>query len=396
MERDCFRIDVVMTVVMFCSSSSHVLELTEVVFKVHSDEIVLLSQYTDDVFSESLSMCALMCLLQEKCCVASFSDETSICRLDKSENCCAVNTVALGSRALKRNNYVPPECTECVRFGMSLYKIIEVTATWSEAMNNCTCFGGYLAEIETEAESGFITNELFTRNTGAFGYWLGGYNFNNDSDLEWISKPNERMPYYNFAFNEPNQPASERCLLAYTNFNFEWVDVNCHMIAAYVCHGYWLGGLNFNNDSDLEWISKPNERMPYTYWAPNEPSQPSIENYLMAFKHRNFKWDECKCQGGKLIEIETKKENDFILTALKTRNTGALGYWLGGYNFNNDFDLEWMSYPGQDMPFDGTGVGEPNNPFTELCLAAWEDIGFNWADISCGATYPYICEFSAD
>ncbi|XP_052065908.1 perlucin-like protein [Mytilus californianus] len=106
--------------------------------------------------------------------------------------------------------------------------------------------------------------------------------------------------------------------------------------------------------------------------------------------------DECKCQGGKLIEIETKKENDFILAELKTRNTGALGYWLGGYNFNNDFDLEWISNPGQDMLFDGTGVGEPNNPFTELCLAAWEDINFNWADLHCGAMCPYICEFSAD
>ncbi|CAG2255293.1 unnamed protein product [Mytilus edulis] len=106
--------------------------------------------------------------------------------------------------------------------------------------------------------------------------------------------------------------------------------------------------------------------------------------------------DECKCQGGKLIEIETKKENDFILTELKNRNTGTLGYWLGGYNFNNDFDLEWISNPGQGMPFDGTGVGEPNNPFTELCLAAWDDIDFDWADIPCSAILPYICEFSAD
>ena len=74
----------------------------------------------------------------------------------------------------------------------------------------------------------------------------------------------------------------------------------------------------------------------------------------------------------------------------------ALGYWLGGYNFNNDFDLEWISNSGQDMPFDGTGVGEPNNPFTELCLVAWEDIDFYWADIPCSAVLPYICEFSAD
>ncbi|VDI35052.1 Hypothetical predicted protein [Mytilus galloprovincialis] len=234
-DSDCLRMYVVMTVTVLCFSSSHFSELTEVIFTVHSEESVLSSQYTDDVYAESLSMCALMCLLQEKCCVASFSDETSMCRLDKSENCCAVTILAVGSRALKQNKYYPPACTKCVSFGMSTYKIIEVTATWSEAMNNCSCFGGNLAEIETEAESEFITNELFTRNTGVFGYWLGGYNFNKDSDLEWISNPNERMPYFNFAPNEPNQPDSERCLMAFTNFNFEWVDGNCHWISAYIC-----------------------------------------------------------------------------------------------------------------------------------------------------------------
>ncbi|CAG2193806.1 unnamed protein product [Mytilus edulis] len=231
---------VVMTVTVLCFSSSHFSELTEVIFTVHSEESVLSSQYTDDVYAESLSMCALMCLLQEKCCVASFSDETSMCRLDKSENCCVVTILAVGSRALKQNKYSSSTCTNCLVYDRSLYKIIDNEKKWQEAV------------------------------------------------------------------------------------------------------------------------------------------------------------DDCKCQGGKLIEIETKKENDFILTELKNRNTGTLGYWLGGYNFNNDFDLEWISNPGQGMPFDGTGVGEPNNPFTELCLAAWDDIDFDWADIPCSAILPYICEFSAD
>ncbi|CAC5397254.1 unnamed protein product [Mytilus coruscus] len=294
-ESDFFRMYVMMTVVMFCSSSYDFSELKEVIFRVQSDQTVMSSQYTDDLYSESLSMCSLMCSLQEKCCVASFSDETSICRLDKSENCCAATNIAVGSRALKRIEYFPPECSECVSFGMSLYKIIEITATWSEAMNNCTCFGGNLAEIETDAESGFITNEIFTRNTGAVGYWLGGYNFNNDSDLEWISKSNERMPYTNYAPNEPNQPASENCLMAFKDFNFEWVDVYCHLKGAYISVGYWLGGYNFKNDSDLEWISKPNERMPYTNYASNEPNQPASENCLLAFKNFNFEWVDVYC-----------------------------------------------------------------------------------------------------
>lgn len=105
LESDCLKICVVMTVVMFCSSSSDFSELTEVIFNVHREESVLSSQYSDDIYAESLPLCALMCLLQEKCCVASFYDQTYMCRLDKSENCCAATIIAVGSRALKRNKY---------------------------------------------------------------------------------------------------------------------------------------------------------------------------------------------------------------------------------------------------------------------------------------------------
>lgn len=71
-------------------------------------------------------------------------------------------------------------------------------------------------------------------------------------------------------------------------------------------HGYWLGGFNFNNDSDLEWISKPNENMPYAFWVPNEPNNPFIKNCLMAFKHRNFKWVDgyCRWKGAYICEFK--------------------------------------------------------------------------------------------
>ena len=87
---------------------------------------------------------------------------------------------------------------------------------------------------DTDISISKYISQLFS----AIGYWLGGYNFNSDSDLEWISQPNERMPYPNFTPGEPNQPTSEKCLMAITNYNFEWVDAPCQMTVAYICE-FW-------------------------------------------------------------------------------------------------------------------------------------------------------------
>ncbi|CAG2248439.1 unnamed protein product [Mytilus edulis] len=48
------------------------------------------------------------------------------------------------------------------------------------------------------------------------------------------------------------------------------------------------------------------------------------------------------------------------------------GHWLGGYNFNNDNDMEWISHPDQAMPFSDMGFDQPNGPFTQLCMVYWK------------------------
>ncbi|CAG2246059.1 unnamed protein product [Mytilus edulis] len=55
--------------------------------------------------------------------------------------------------------------------------------------------------------------------------------------------------------------------------------------------------------------------------------------------------ESCKCLEGNLLELETSDENEFIKNDLKTLNTEVEGYWIGGYNFNHDQDMEWISKP---------------------------------------------------
>lgn len=71
----------------------------------------------------------------------------------------------------------------------------------------------------------------------------------------------------------------------------------------------------------------------------------------------------------------------------------VLGYWVGGYNFNKDVDMEWVSHPNQNMPFSDMEPGQPNGPGYQLCMAIWESFDFRWGDHICTTLLPYLCEF---
>ncbi|VDI44995.1 Hypothetical predicted protein [Mytilus galloprovincialis] len=77
--------------------------------------------------------------------------------------------------------------TRSIRFGNSTYCIIEEHEEWAKAKESCQGLGGKLVELETQEENEFIKNAVTTISSGVKGYWIGGYNFDNDGDLEWLS-----------------------------------------------------------------------------------------------------------------------------------------------------------------------------------------------------------------
>lgn len=74
-------------------------------FTITSGETIISSEYTTEVYSKSQTACAAMCVLNDRCCVASFSQESSICRLDRADNCCVATNTAIGWSVMTRNQY---------------------------------------------------------------------------------------------------------------------------------------------------------------------------------------------------------------------------------------------------------------------------------------------------
>ncbi|CAG2225663.1 unnamed protein product [Mytilus edulis] len=195
----------------------------------------LWSENTIDVDSTSMIECALLCLSNQQCCFASFCTNTSTCRIDTSETCCINTENVDGWRTIRRNIYLPITSTRSISIGNSMYAIIEEGATWQKANESCKCLGGKLLELETSEENEFIKDEVRTLNTGVEGYWVGGYNFNHDHDMEWLSKPNQLMPFSNMESGEPNYPAFQPCMMIFRDFDFRWGDHYCSSQLSYIC-----------------------------------------------------------------------------------------------------------------------------------------------------------------
>ncbi|VDI39716.1 Hypothetical predicted protein [Mytilus galloprovincialis] len=182
--------------------------------------------------------CALLCLSSRQCCLASFSGEKSTCRIDKSEKCEIGTETINGWKTIRRDIYLPMTNTRSISFGNSTYCIIEEHEEWAKANESCQGLGGKLVELETQEENEFIKNVVITISSGVNGYWIGGYNFNNDNDLEWLSKPNQPMPITDWnmqTYPQPDGLLTQPCVMIWRSFDFRWGDHHCTTQLSYIC-----------------------------------------------------------------------------------------------------------------------------------------------------------------
>ncbi|CAG2204147.1 unnamed protein product [Mytilus edulis] len=212
----CFLLSATVYVITVCLLYAVNINAKDVeAFQTEGSTRAIRSLSTSDFHCKSLLICAQTCLSNRQCCVASFSKETSTCRLDISEKCCIDTETKDGWRTIRRKNYHYEE--------------------WENAKENCICLGGKLLELETSEENEFIKNTVRTLNTGVKGYWIGGYNFNNDNDMEWISKPNQVMPFSDMYAGQPNHQTTELCMMIWRNWDFRWGDHPCNTQLSYIC-----------------------------------------------------------------------------------------------------------------------------------------------------------------
>lgn len=74
-------------------------------FKTEVNTKVLLTENTTDINLKSMVLCADICLLDHRCCLASFDKGTSTSRIDSSGRCNIETGPQEGWRIIRRNSY---------------------------------------------------------------------------------------------------------------------------------------------------------------------------------------------------------------------------------------------------------------------------------------------------
>uniref|UniRef100_K1QR35 C-type lectin domain family 10 member A n=1 Tax=Magallana gigas TaxID=29159 RepID=K1QR35_MAGGI len=116
----------------------------------------------------------------------------------------------------------------------------------------------------------------------------------------------------------------------------------------------------------------------------------------MAF-NQQLSWNDasmkCLMSGSKLVEIETKAENDFLTTTLPNFKAGE-AYWTGGKDDVTEGLWVWIS-SGVTFGFLNWNQGEPNDAGgIEDCLQLYKRRGRKtyWNDNYCERSFNFICE----
>ncbi|XP_052715916.1 CD209 antigen-like protein B [Crassostrea angulata] len=110
--------------------------------------------------------------------------------------------------------------------------------------------------------------------------------------------------------------------------------------------------------------------------------------------HQQLSWMnasmKCLTYGSKLVEIETKAENDFLKSSLIKDEAN---YWTGGKDDVTEGQWVWVS-SGTTFDFLDWNTGEPNDVGGEDCMeiSKHRNRKKSWNDKSCKSSLNLICE----
>ncbi|CAG5124222.1 unnamed protein product [Candidula unifasciata] len=98
----------------------------------------------------------------------------------------------------------------------------------------------------------------------------------------------------------------------------------------------------------------------------------------------------CKVYNGKLAEIETFEENEFLKNLAKSKQADRV--FLGGTDIFGEGNWEWSSSGKHIFPFVDWVPGEPNDSSGQDCLILDRQNEYSWDDYSCNMAVYFICE----
>lgn len=246
-----------------------------------------------------------------------------------------------------------------------VYRVINMSATWTEAKEYCTRYGGHLVTISSQEEMDAVLDLL--PNSPKLYYWIGLYRNSVDNAWEWVT--DEVVTYLNWADGEPNDYSDdgENCAHLYTESNM---------------FGQW----NDEQDSAAD-LSISNMGF-ICEWE----SSDQVPNYAERYQiiHKSMTWNNakayCESVGGHLATITSAEEQEII----EIMNENRSSLWIGGYR-DDDFNWHWVT--GEPWGYSNWENGEPNNYNNEENYVAmwplyWNDLpGGNFVLEGC------VCEF---
>ncbi|XP_034057476.1 immune-related, lectin-like receptor 4 isoform X2 [Gymnodraco acuticeps] len=110
--------------------------------------------------------------------------------------------------------------------------------------------------------------------------------------------------------------------------------------------------------------------------------------------------DECRCQGGDLVKIESREEQEFLEQKVRVKMTPDK-FWIGLTDSETEDTWLWTDGSALNSSFPFWSKGEPNNakgrnPDGEDCVKMGKRGGATdlkcWIDQSCEDPYRSICE----
>ncbi|BFZ21799.1 hypothetical protein BsWGS_24838 [Bradybaena similaris] len=148
--------------------------------------------------------------------------------MGKSQIVLFVTVVLLGG-------VTPQRCSfGWVLFQGSCYGFGREPVSWPDAAAICQAFGGYLLEINNQAENDWIVSQVQTRKLGKI--WLGSSDMFSEGVFQWTTSGETIENVANWHPGQPdNTIGVEHCLQMYGEPGNKWNDFWCLEKFRFVC-----------------------------------------------------------------------------------------------------------------------------------------------------------------
>ncbi|KAL9968112.1 hypothetical protein ACROYT_G026444 [Oculina patagonica] len=242
----------------------------------------------------------------------------------------------------------------------SCYKFFSKALNWNAAKSACEALGSNLVVINSQTELQALTSKI----PDALHTWIG-FHRNPKDKSRWLWVDQSPVTYTHWYKGEPNS-LSEECAEMYANrYGRKWNDAGCSATFSYVCE---------TKECPNGWINM----------------QGSCYKFFSKALNWNAAKSACEAHGSKLVMINSQVELQALTSKIPDSHT-----WIGLYRNPKD-KSRWLWVDGTPVTYTHWAKGEPNGLHEECGEMRSKSHRWEWNDLGCSATFPYVCETRAN